>query len=177
LLCGCAALALAAMPANRGPVQAASRQVVALSGPRVSAVDQTRTVVTFEAKGDIRGLLTLTLAPDSSPLTGELALVSRYVVDTLGGPEDEMPSGDGDEVDHEERPAFMERGSLRGVVTGGTLRYDGSGQLAAIEGLQVRIAGGNLEFKDATGSGAASAYNIQDVAAGTGTLVLAMEVK
>ena len=172
-----AALALAAMPANRGPVQATSREVIVLSGPRVSAVDAARTVVTFEAKGDIRGLLTLTLVPGSTPLTGEWALVSRYVTDMVGTSDDGAANGDGDEVEHAERLAFVERGSIRGGVTGGTLGFDGNGQLDSIEGLQLRIAGGNLQFQGASGSGSGSAANMQDVIYGTGTVVLAMEVK
>src|SRR5438093_7798562 len=91
LMCGSAALALATAPANHDPVQAATKQVVALSGPRVSVVDAARTVVTFEAKGDIRGLLTLSLVRGTAgapSLTGEWALVSRYVRDMLTGDED-----------------------------------------------------------------------------------------
>ena len=172
-----AALALAAMPANRGAIQAATRQVDYLSGPRVSAVNETRTVVTLEAKGAIRGLLTLTLVPGSAPLTGEWALVSRYMTDTLGGGDDGPTTVDGEEIDHEERPAFVERGSIQGAVTGGKLSFDGNGQLNGIEGLQLRVAGGSLKFAGATGGGSISASNLQDVTYGTGTLVLAMEVK
>jgi hypothetical protein len=176
LMCGSAALALATMPANHDPVQAATRQVVVLSGPQVSAVDATRTVVTFEAKGDIRGMLTLTLVRGSAergaaPLTGEWALVSRYVRDMVTG-NDDLPAGD-----HQERLAFVERGTIHGAVAGGTLVFDANGQLDSIESLRVRIAGGNLEFAGASGSGSASASNLQDVNNGSGTLALALEVK
>ena len=181
LMCGSAALALATTPANGGPVRAAApatRQVVTLSGPRVSVVDAARTVVTFEAKGDIRGMLTLTLIRGSAErgaatLTGEWALVSRYPRDIVTGSDDLS----GDEIEHEEHLTFVERGTVSGAVGGGTLGFDTNGQLDSIESLQVRIAGGNLEFAGASGSGSASASNLQDVNNGSGTLALALEVK
>lgn len=181
LMCGSAALALAMAPANRDPVQAATKQVVNLSGPRVSVVDAARTVVTFDAKGDIRGLLTLHLVRGSSEkgaasLGGEWVLVSRYVYD--------MNTGNADlgstkiEADGEQREAlaFAERGTIHGPVTGGTLAFDSNGQLVGIESVQLKVAGGNFDFANASGSGSVSAANVQD-AYGSGTLELATEVK
>jgi hypothetical protein len=179
LMCGSAALALATTPANRVPARAATRQVVTLSGPRVSIVTAARTVVTFEAKGDIRGLLTLTLIREAgkAPLTGEWALVSGYMGDLLNGGA-ELPASRGDgESDVEERPAFYDRGTLHGPVAGGVLGFDGNGQLDTLESVGLEIQGGNLEFAGASGSGSVSASNMQDVSYGAGTVVLALEVK
>jgi hypothetical protein len=181
LMCGSAALALAAAPANHDPVHAATKQVVALSGPRVSVVDAARTVVTFDAKGDIRGLLTLSLVRGTGEkgapsLTGEWALVSRYVRDMLTGDEDLGPTGEDSGYAHKERLAFVERGTIHGAVTGGMLGFDSNGQLDSLESLRLQVAGGNLDFAGALGSGSASGASLQSEAYGSGTLVLATEV-
>jgi hypothetical protein len=175
LMCGCAALALAATPAT-APVLA-SGQVVTLTSPRVSAVDATRTVVTFEASGDIRGLVTLNLINGPS-LTGDWSLVSRYVQDTAGGGDERPRAADrnGDEPDHDEFISFVERGTIRGEVVGGTAGFDADGKLDSLDALALQIAGGYLEFADATGSGLASASSLQDTKSGAGSLRLAMEV-
>jgi len=182
LMCGSAALALAMAPANRDPVQAATRQVVNLSGPRVSVVDAARTVVTFEAKGDIRGLLTLHLVRGISEkgvatLGGEWFLVSRYVYDMNTGNADLGPSAEADGHDEREALAFAEGGTIHGAVTGGALAFDSNGQLAGLQSVQLQVAGGNLDFASSSGNGSASAANLQDGAYGSGTLVLATEVK
>jgi hypothetical protein len=178
LTCGSAALALAAMPAT-APVLAASGQVVALSTPRVSVVDAARTVVTFEASGDIRGVLTLNLLNGSGgALTGDWSLVSRYVQDVAGGGDERPQSTDrrGDEPDHNEAIEFVERGTVRGTVVGGALGYDAHGQLYSLDALALQVGGGYVEFAGATGSGDASASNLQDPDSGSGVLNLAMEV-
>ena len=179
LMCGLAALLLAAAPAIHDPVHAAtSQQVVELSGPRVSVVDAARTVVTFEAKGDIRGLLTLTLiGGGKAPLTGEWALVSRYVYDMTTGNADLGPTGEDAGYAHEEKLAVAERGTIHGAVAGGSLGFDAQGQLNRIDGLRLQVAGGNFDFAGATGNASLSASGLQDTSYGTGTVVLAQEVK
>jgi hypothetical protein len=178
LMCGSAALALAATPATR-PVLA-SGHAVSLTGPRVSVVDATRTVVTFEAGGDIRGMLTLNLiqASAGAPLTGDWSFVSRYIQDLPAGgderPERARPSSD--EPQHDEHIGFVERGTLRGPVQGGTLGYDADGKLDSLDFLELPIAGGYIEFAGAAGSGLVSASNMQD-ASGSGSLRLEMEVQ
>ena len=182
-MCGFAALLLAAAPANHDPVHAAATsQVVALSGPRVSVVDAARTVVTFETKGDIRGLLTLILVRGAgeqgkAPLTGEWSLVSRYAYDMLTGNADLGPTAEDAGYAQEERFAFAERGTIHGAVAAGTLGFDANGQLNSIQGVRLQVAGGNLDFAGALGSGSASASNLQDATYGSGTLELAQEVK
>lgn len=179
LMCGLAALLLAAAPVMNDPVHAAaSQQVVELSGPRVSVVDAARTVVTFEAKGDIRGLLTLTLiGGGKAPLTGEWALVSRYVYDMTTGNADLGPTAEDAGYAQEEKLAFAERGTIHGAVVGGRLGYDGDGQLSRIEGLRLQVVGGNFDFAGATGNASLNASGLQDASNGSGTAVLAQEVK
>lgn len=179
LMCGLAALLLAAAPAIHDPVHAAtSQQVVELSGPRVSVVDAARTVVTFEAKGDIRGLLTLTLiSGGKASLTGEWALVSRYVYDMTTGNADLGPTGEDAGYAQEEKLAFAERGTIHGAVAGGSLGFDAEGRLIRIDGLRLQVAGGNFDFAGATGSASLNASGLQDTSYGTGTVVLAQEVK
>ena len=178
LMCGCAALALAAAPASHDPVLAANRQEVRLSGPRVSAMGGGAYVVTLEAAGDIRGLLTLTLKPaGEGAVAGEWVLVSRYLYDMITGNEELGPTGEHDGIVHEERIAFRERGTLRGSISGGGLSFDSEGRLAGIDGLQLAIAGGDVDFAGAAGAGTISASNLQDERIGAGKVVFAGEVK
>jgi hypothetical protein len=177
LTCGAAALTLALAPANRDPVQAATQHVVSLSGPRVSVIDAAHLVVSLEAKGDIRGLLTLTIdrGGSAAALKGDWALVSRYGID-LNGANQEVRADEQESLIHQERFAIKDRGTLNGLLNGGTLVFDGAGRLTGIEGLQLSISGGAIEFAKAAGSGSRSAANLQD-AYGTGTLTLAQEVR
>ena len=183
LMCGFAALLLAAAPANHDPVHAAATsQVVALSGPRVSVVDAAKTVVTFEAKGDIRGLLTLILVRGAAeqgkaPLAGEWSLVSRYAYDTITGNADLGPTAEDAGYAQAEGFAIAERGTVHGAVAGGSLRFDADGRLDSIAGLKLQVAGGNFDFAGASGSGSVSASSLQDVNYGAGTFALAQEVK
>lgn len=179
LMCGTAALTLALAPAE---MQAATQQVVSLSGPRVSVVDASRIVVTFETRGDVRGLLTLIIdrdpAGDPSAMKGQWALVSRYLRDLVSGSEDlGVPTVEHDALVHEEKIAIMDRGTIHGAIAEGTLVFDANGALTGIEGLRLEIAGGYIEFKGAAGAASVSASDLQDVYAGSGTLVLAQEVK
>jgi len=169
LLCGSAALLLALAPAT--PVHAAA-QVVRLTSARVSVVDANRTVVTFETAGDIRGMLTVSLNTGQDKLTGEWALVSRYVIDLNTG-DSLKPAVEG-EGEPEEAPAFVERGTLQGDVMGGQLVRDANGQLTAIRGLKVLVRNASQEFAGASGGGS---LNAADLGQGSGTFDLALEVK
>jgi hypothetical protein len=178
LMCGSAALALAIAPASHDPVQAANRQEVRLSGPRVSTLGGGAYVVTLEAAGDIRGLLTLDLKSNGATVTaGEWVLVSRYLQDTITGSEELGPTGEHDGIVHEERIAFRERGTLRGSISGGGLSFDSEGRLAGIDGLKLAVVGGDIEFAGAAGTASVSASNLQDERNGSGQAVLAGEVK
>jgi hypothetical protein len=181
LTCGAAALTLALAPANRDPVQAANRFAVALSGARVDNVEKERIVASFVASGDIRGLFTADIERGADgAVRGEWALVSRYLIDVTpeGEPDlraqDERAALPGQELHarHKEYVRIVERGTLRGSIEGGVLDFDVDGRLRGIESLQLRIEGGNNEFKGASGTGSLSGANLQ-TEAGSGALSLA----
>jgi hypothetical protein len=176
-----AALTLALAPANRDPVQASNRFEVALSGARVDMMEKDRIVASFDATGDVRGLLTATIERGADgALSGQWVLVSRYVRDLT-------PEGEVDDRAIETRAALPgwelharhreyfeihDRGTLRGSIAGGVLSFDVDGRLRAIESLQLSIEGGCLEFKGLTGGGSLTGSNLQNES-GIGTLSLA----
>ena len=181
LMCGTAALTLALAPANHDPVQASNRFEVALSGARVDVIEKDRVVASFDATGDIRGLLTAMIDRDANgALSGHWVLVSRYLRDLT-------PEGEVDDraietraalpgwelhARHKEYFEIHDRGTLRGSIAGGVLSFDVDGRLRAIEFLQLSIDGGCLEFKGLTGAGSLTGSNLQ-TQSGTGTLSLA----
>ena len=180
LTCAAAAVALAAAPAGDARAASSAREEVRLSAPRVSALGGGAYVVTFESAGDIRGLLTLTLKANGASVTGEWVLVSRYIYDSGSGSEElttGLAGGEHASTVHEESVAFRERGTLKGAVSGGAVVFDAEGRLAAIDGLQLAVADGNLEFSGSTGAGSAFASNLQDPRNGSGTLVVTREVR
>jgi hypothetical protein len=175
---GLAALCLLAAP--QSPALAASGGEVALSGARVSMLDKGRIVASFEARGDVRGMVTVTLDRDAKgALAGEWVLVSRYVRDlNADGQVDDRMAAEraalpGAELHglHKEYIDIFEGGTLRGSVTGGSLAFDVDGALVGIESLQLAIDGGNLSFAGARGTASLSASGLRDEN-GTGTLRL-----
>jgi hypothetical protein len=175
---GLAALCLLATPPD--PARAADRHDVALAGARVSMLPNNRIVVSFDATGDIIGLLSVTIDRDAKGTpSGEWVLVSRYLRDlTPEGEPDEgavenraaLPGKDLHAL-HKEYFEIRERGTLRGSIAGGTLAFDVDGQLRAIESLQLAIDGGCIEFDGVTGGGSLHAANLRNEG-GSGTLRL-----
>lgn len=173
---GLAALCLIAAPPH--PVQASGLHEVALSGARVSMIEKDRIVVSFDAAGDIRGLVTVTIDRDArGALSGEWVLVSRYLRDLTpeGEPDDravENRAALSEEEPHTEYFEIHERGTLRGSIAGGALTFDVDGRLTAIESLQLAIDGGSIEFEGATGAGSLKASDLGNERE-TGTMSLA----
>jgi hypothetical protein len=175
---GLAALCLLAAPPTLA--RAASGPEVALSGARVSMLDKGRIVASFEARGDVRGMVTVTIDRDAKgSLAGEWVLVSRYVRDlNADGQVDDRMAAEraalpGAELHglHKEYIDIYEGGTLRGSVTGGSLAFDVDGALTGIDSLQLAIAGGNLSFTGARGTASLTASGLRDTN-GTGTLRL-----
>ena len=175
---GLAALCVIAAPPSSA--RAASGSEVALSGARVSMLDKGRIVASFEARGDVRGMVTVTIDRDAKgSLGGEWVLVSRYVRDlNADGQVDDRMAAEraalpGAELHglHKEYIDIFEGGTLRGSVTGGSLAFDVDGALVGIESLQLAIDGGNLSFAGAKGAASLSASGLRDEN-GTGTLRL-----
>jgi len=179
-----AALLFAAAASWPQPGQAgeASAHQIALSEARVSPLPDGRIVVSFHATGDVRGLLTLTLARAADgQIGGEWVLVSRFLqdLDPDGIPLEDPNAGDHSEAGtdsgepQQEYAAFVERGSLSGRISGGVLAFDGAGLLERIDALGLEITHGSLEFDGASGAGTAIANGLNDGAAASGSLSLA----
>jgi hypothetical protein len=143
-------------------------------------LDKGRIVASFEARGDVRGMVTVTLDRDAKgSLAGEWVLVSRYVRDlNADGQVDDRMAAEraalpGAELHglHKEYIDIFEGGTLRGSVTGGSLAFDVDGALVGIESLQLAIDGGNLSFAGAKGTASLTASGLRDEN-GTGTLRL-----
>ena len=171
LMCGAAALTLVA--ASPGQVEAASRVEVALSAPRVDIIERDQIVASFDASGAIRGLFTVTLdRSEEGRLSGEWVLVSRYLIDVTpdGQPDalaaDERAALPGAELHgrHREYVKFIDRGTLRGSVAGGTLDFDVDGRLRGISGLQLAVEDGSNDFKRYAGAASLTGTNLQSEA-------------
>jgi hypothetical protein len=180
--CGSAALAFALALAPTNPIaHAATPQDVTLGGARVDALDDGRIVISFQATGAVRGLLTLQIQRKEDAVRGQWVLVSRYLQDlTPEGEVDERAQEvraalPGDELHllHREYITIRERGTLRGSIAGGALDFDVDGRLRSIGALDLRIDGGSLEFEGRTGSAALTASSLHD-GRGTGTLRLSV---
>jgi hypothetical protein len=183
---GLAALCLIAAPPN--PAAASDAQAgskVALSGARVSMLEKDRIVASFDASGDVRGLVTVWIDRDAKGgLTGDWFLVSRYLrdLDADGQVSDalviERGMLPGSELHgrHREYIDIHEGGTLHGTIAGGALSFDVDGVLMGIDSLQLVIVGGNIEFSGATGVASLSASNLRDES-GTGTLRIASAAK
>jgi hypothetical protein len=176
---GLAALCLIAAPPNPAAASDAKAGTeVALSGSRVSMMEKDRIVASFDATGDIRGMVTVWIDRDAKgALTGEWFLVSRYVQDlNANGEVDDalaieraaLPGAELHRM-HHEYIGIHEGGTLRGTITGGALSLDVDGVLRGIDALQLAIDGGNIEFTGAKGTAQLSASNLRDLN-GTGTI-------
>ena len=178
-LCGSAALALAV--ASASPAHAAAPQDITLQGARLDMLDDGRAVVSFEASGAIRGLLTLQIRRDGDAVRGQWVLVSRFLQDvTPEGEVDERAqeiraSLPGEELHllHREYIRIVNRGSLFGSIDGGALDFDVDGRLRSVSGLVLSVKGGSEEFAGRTGTASIDATNLHDGRQGAGTLRIA----
>jgi hypothetical protein len=133
---------------------------VVLTAARVSTVDAGRLVITMDASGDLRGLVTLKLDVDAqgSITGGDWALVSSYVEDlnpdgTVATPEEHPEEHPGEPEDpnapHEEHIRLVDNGTLGGSILGGSLSIgpDGSPNLSDV---QLALTSGTLTFAAVT---------------------------
>ena len=180
LMRGATALALALALGAPAEVQAASPQDVTLSRARLDMLADGRIVVSFDASGAIRGLLTLQIDRSADAARGQWVLVSRYLQDvTPDGAIDDRAqevraSLPGEELHllHKEYIRIEDRGTLRGSIAGGTLDFDVDGKLRSIGALKLAVDGGCLAFEGLTGSAVIDASNLHEGTSGTGTLRL-----
>ena len=174
-----AVAALATTTATRGQADdtASTPQIhdMTLRGARVSE-SAGRVVVTLDARGDLRGLVTLTLtvSPDGTVTRGDWALVASHIEDlnpdgsvaarTEGHdegdraePVDESPDtpveehhDESSDAPHQEFIRFVNIGTLGGDVVGGFVGTGTDGGLALVN-LQLRLTNATLTFASASG--------------------------
>jgi hypothetical protein len=117
---------------------------------------------------NLPGTLTLKLTRDASGVNiigGEWAYnVSYTEVRHIENPE---PGGE----DHAE--FLVQRGTLKGTISGGQVSLDGNGSVSAINSVQLAVNGGSLTFHATkSGSGSGQMSNLLDADTATGTLTL-----
>ena len=153
-----------------------TRQMTLTNG-QVSESGPGKVVVTLEAKGDLRGLVTFTVDTSGNEITGgEWAFVVRYVeyLDHHGQP---IPEGQEESVHnesepHAERPRFIDKGTLAGTVRGGALSRGADGTIVGIDSLLLSIESGSLTFEGAAGDGSSAASSLRNVSSASGSLAL-----
>ena len=148
----------------------------ALGSARVSGVSASEVVITLDATGDLRGLLTvkLDLAPDGSIAGGEWALVSSYVEDLNpdGTPVTPEEQHEGEEphdheAPHQEFVRLVDDGTLGGEVLTGSLTRGPDGAIT-LAGIQLALSSGTLTFASVTvGAGVVDLDLTQPEAQGT----------
>jgi len=138
-----------------------------LGNPQVSVHQDGDTIIVMTARGELPGTLTLKFHKDAdgSITEGEWAFnVSYTEVQEI---EPEVPGGE----DHSE--FLIQRGTLKGTISGGTAALNGEGSISSISSVQLRVNGGSLEFySTSSGVGNGQVTNLQDASASSGTLTL-----
>jgi hypothetical protein len=129
-----------------------------LSHARVSTTPGGHLIVSTESDGDLRGMLTLDLAPgEDGSLSGTWVLLVAYVQDTTqdGSIALDVPHTEPTDVhaEHREYFKFMRDGSVQGTVSGVTLLTGPDGQTSGISAAQLTVTAGSLKFAGAHGNG------------------------
>lgn len=132
-----------------------------LTSPRPS-VDGKHVVVSLEAKGDLKGIITIELDPDGAGgLKGKWAMAIAY---TQSLNPDGTPAADTPEEHHEEdviadpehhreRIRFVNDGTMNGSVTSATLRYAQDGSVIGIDSVLLKVDDGSVTYTGAKGYG------------------------
>ncbi|MFN2500163.1 MAG: hypothetical protein ABR557_13865 [Pyrinomonadaceae bacterium] len=134
-----------------------------LSKARVSTLADNRKVIVMVTGGDLPGVLTLAVEVNSDGTIsgGEWALVSTEA--------DQANGSDTDPGD----AMVMQKGVLKGLVSGGTVSLDADGTLVAVNTVQLAVNGGTLVFDGiASGDGIANGANLDDSDASSGSMTL-----
>ena len=147
---------------------------------QVSKLNDNKTVITMVAAGDLRGVLSLHL--DTNPINGNITngewnLLVAYSedVDTTHSEGHENESGvrpDHDEP-HSEGERFIDRGVIRGTISGGSLQVDQNGVVTGLDSVQLLFVSGSMEFSGLQqGAGTLSAANVDKEKLSSGSLML-----
>lgn len=153
-------------------LRAAGTYNVTLTPTSVSTrANQTGTVISMMAAGDLRGLLTIDLDPDATH--GKWTLLAAYVenVDpdgiTVVNPAHHIDDG----APHDDFIRHVNNGALVGTVTGATLATDPATGRPVLTGAQLVVSRGDATFAGAQGFGAITATTLPD---GTVTTTLTL---
>jgi hypothetical protein len=141
-----------------------------LSDVRIDVLDGGKVVVSLQASGDLKGLLTLNLqqGPDGA-FSGEWAFMVAHAdttdPETGREPEDDSHAHAAGGADgavgqphthaHRDFVRLVHRGSLSGPITGAVLVFDAAGKLADMSAL-LSINQATLEFTGVHGLGSAT---------------------
>ena len=140
-----------------------------LSRARVSYVANNRVVITMDAVGDLPGALTLMLDRDGSGravVGGNWALVVAEIP-----PADNHQDNGNDHGGPSDQP--IQKGTLSGTVSSGSISFSAEGKLASIDTLQLHLNLGSQTFKDvSTGSGSVQVVNVENYPLSSGSISL-----
>lgn len=130
--------------------------------PRATRDDTGHVVISMEAQGDLRGVMTFELDPTSEGSTyqGKWALAVAYLQDLNadGTNAADVPRHE-DDAEHDrdhprENVRFVREGTIFGSVAGLMLLTAADGAIDGIASAQIEVAHGTLAFKAAAGAGA-----------------------
>jgi hypothetical protein len=105
------------------------------------------TVITVMARGDLQGVMTLKLerGEDGSVTGGEWALAVSYTETPVIPPPNDNPitppAGDNDPPEN-----LVQKGVLKGQITGGAVALNEDGGVVALNGVQLELTGGTLAY-------------------------------
>lgn len=158
------------------PLHGLTTYNVTLKADQVSRGVDGRLVITAAAAGDLRGALTLTItgtASNGAVTGGEWVLVNTYIEDLFGEGHSENDGHDEEFPGHHAGEHLVQRGTLSGRITGGTLTVDAEGRVSSLTFLQLEVSLGSLTFEGVSdGSGTLALSGLQDVAASSGSAAI-----
>lgn len=163
-MCGLASASPASQAAPQSTAPAAVGHQVTLTAARVSTLADGRIVISMNAAGDLRGLMTLTLDPNGAgSYTGRWALVVGFLQDlnpdgTVATAPPEIHEDPTQHAQHREYARIVRRGTLTGDVSQATLRVADDGRLAGVQFAQLTVASGSMTFAGASGYGTMAAF-------------------
>ena len=153
-------LALTAAADSRAQTRTPQGYLDTLTNPRSTVDENGHIVVTLEAAGELRGLITIELDADAAGgFTGKWAMAVAYTqnlnpdgtVDNTP-PQPEEP-GPVDPEHHHEYIRFVNEGTVNGTVQTASLKYAADGTIVGLASAQLLVDSGSVNFAGATGAG------------------------
>jgi hypothetical protein len=142
---------------------------IVLSHAEESVDASGQSVLTMMARGDLQGAFTVKLdrAADGTITGGEWALTVSFT-EILAS-----PTGGGGGTEEDAGEILVQKGVLKGAVTGGLASQNAAGKLDALSGVQLLLTGGTLAYDTvATGSGSIDSSSVSDRDASSGSITL-----